>query len=373
MNTSKSNSYAKLLVFFLIVAILIFAFGFVADGWQSDTDPDTDNGNIDNNDDNKSDEADENTDGNRNETDKPQIYIPEYVNYLTGLEITEEISKKRHTSFVMDPTAAMYGISSADVVVELPIENGKTRLLVFTADISSLGKIGAIAPTRGYISNIAKCLGATIVSNGNDDTKVYTACDIGSSNFDLTRYTGYHYTEYTQFAYSNGDLINAGLSNASIGSSSSQKPILPYTFTEFGADDTLGDVSAKTVVLPAGQENETELHYSESDRLYTFVKGGSVKNDMLTDKTVKFKNAFILFADTVTYENKDGVQMIMNTIGNGEGYYITDGTAMSITWSISESGTMCFYDEGGTRLTVNRGISYIGFVKSSQSDHVKIS
>ena len=372
MNTSKSNSYGKLLVFFLIAVILVFAFGFVADGWQSDTEPEPDSGDNDNND-NNTDKADENTDGQENESKEPEVYIPTYVNNLTGLEVTEEDSKKRHTCFVMSSSAALYGISSADLIAEIPIENGSTRLVAFMSDSSVLGKIGSIEPTRGYISNIAKNFGASLISYGNDDTKIYASADISASHFDLTKYTGYHYTEYTQFVYTNGDLINAGLSNSGIASASSAKPMLPYVFTDFGAEAVVGTDNAKTVIIPYADGAETELYYSAADGLYTFAKSGTVKHDMLNDKTVKFQNVFILFADTVTYETKDGSQMIMNTVGSGSGYYITGGTAINITWSATESGSVSFYDELGERLTVNRGSFYIGYVKSSLTDEVKLS
>ena len=80
---------------------------------------------------------------------------------------------------------------------------------------------------------------------------------------------------------------------------------------------------------------------------------------MLTDDALAYDNVFILFADTVTYESASSSQMVMNTAGGGVGYYVTGGTVTAIRYEASLSGELAFYTEGGERLTVNRGTSYI--------------
>lgn len=383
MNTSKANGYNKLLVFFLIAVLLIFAFGFVADGWQLVQVPDEDNNGKT---DDENGDADENKDPNQDkngddgqepevpeEPKEPEIYIPEHVDYLTGLETTEELSRRRPISFVMNSSSPLYSISRAQIIAEFPLENGESRLLAFATDTDKLGKVGALSPTRAYISNISKSFGSILVSCGNDDTKEYQRVDVASSHFDLTKFTGYHYTEFQSFCYSNGDLIDAGISNANIGTATNNRLLLPYVFNAFGAEDIVGETTAKSVVIPYSADNVTELYYSEDAGGYTFVKNGSVKTDMLCDKSVVFENAFILFADTVTYEGADGVQMIMSTIGSGTGYYVTGGTLINISWSVTSSGDMTFTSETGERLVINRGSSYIGFFKSSRVDEIKIS
>jgi hypothetical protein len=94
---------------------------------------------------------------------------------------------------------------------------------------------------------------------------------------------------------------------------------------------------------------------------------------MLNDKKVGFKNIFILFTDTMTYEGTSSTEMVMNTIGSGTGYYLSNGVGQSLTWESDVSGSLSFYDETGSKLTINRGSSYLGFVKSAKAADVKIS
>lgn len=371
MNKTKSNSYGKLLVFFLVAIALLCAFGFAADGWQLNTDSKPDSGSADNN----NGEADENTNGDtagdnsEQSPNKPEMYIPEYINYITGTETTEQLSLTRPKAFIMSTAAPLYGISSSELMIEFPMEDGSTRLLSFITDTSALGKIGSVTPTRAYISNLAKAFGGILVSNGKDDKRVYESLSILGSHFDFSLYPDYHYTEYTHYSYTNSDLINSGILNANISSLVNSRPTLPYQFVEFGNDEVIGDKPALKVTLPFSELSDTELRYSSKDGCYSFMKGGALKKDMLNDKGVSFKNVFILFADSVTYEGEAGVEMIMDTMSGGKGYYLSDGTLMRILWSVDE-GQLTFTNENGETLVVNRGTSYIGFMKSSKINDI---
>lgn len=372
MNKSKIGSYGKILTFTVVATALICIFGFSADGWQSINNKEPDSGNTED----EIGKADENTDGDNEEGEapsEPEVYIPEYVNALTGLESSGELARMRPTAFVMSSTSPTYGIHGADIIAEFPTESGETRFLVFQSEVYSLGKIGSITPTRRYISNIAKYFGAILVSSGSDDEIEYSGCDMTSSSFDLSLHSGYHYTEFTHFNYSNGALITAGVANANIGTAINSRLPLPYSFTEFGAEPLVGTESAKSVSIPYSQASETEMYYSEKDGKYTFSKGGVTKNDMLNDKPVQFTNVFILFADTVTYESAEATELVMNTDGKGVGYYLTQGTVINIRWEATDDGTLNFYTDSGERLTVNRGSSYIGFIKSSLHESVKFN
>lgn len=370
MKTEMTGNYGRIIAFVLVAVILIGIFGFAAEGWQSSDPNKSDNGNIDG----ESDETDENKDNTNNENSEPEgPYIPDYVNALTGLETTEQLARVRPICFVMNPSAPLYGISGADLTVELPTEDGQTRLLTFTSNVSTLGKIGSVAPTRGYISNIAKYFGAILVSAGSDDSVEYASQDMASSHFDLTAHSGYHYTEFTHFVYTNGDLVNAGVANTNIGTALNSRLSLPYIFTDFGENGVSCSLTARGIVLPFSQSSETALYFSDADGKYTLSKGGMPKTDMLSDSAVCYDNVFVLFADTVTYESAEGSELVMNTGTSGAGYYATGGTAMKISWEAQADGSLIFRNEQGEKLTVNRGSSYIGFIKSSLFDTVKFS
>ena len=373
MNNARYGNYAKMIAFFLVAALLIAGFGFATEGWWQESE-NSDQGHFpSNNNSNNSNDVPTNGNDTTKHPEEPEIYIPEYVNLLTGEEVDEETARKRHYAFVLDPSAPLYGITSSSLVAELPTESGGTRLLTLINNSSEITKIGSLLPTRSYISNVAKFFGSIIIADGNDGKLKYDKCDITGSILDVAQHQGYCYSEYVQFKYTNGDLIDTGIYNTNLNTTITKDAQVPYQFVDFGT--TLSPIGfvAETVIIPYSTQSETELYYSSAAKTYSFNKNGVPKTDMINDKKVSYKNLFILFTDTMTYEGTSSTEMVMNTIGSGTGYYISEGVGQAITWESDAAGSLTFYDESGSKLTINRGNSYLGFVKSAKTSDIKIS
>ena len=79
--------------------------------------------------------------------------------YLTGEWIDEEQAKKRPLAIMIGNTSdalPQYGISSADVIYEVPVEGSYTRLMAIFGDYSGLEKIGSVRSCRHYFIYFAK-------------------------------------------------------------------------------------------------------------------------------------------------------------------------------------------------------------------------
>ena len=367
----KSGLY-KLLAFVLIATVLVCSVGIAVNGWQaSDGAPDSGGG--ENNNSNTDENKDgENNGGSGNIPDAPIITIPDYLNYLTGLECTEQMARTKPLCFIYDASSPIYGLAQADIVMEFPTEQVSNRLAVYHASPSVLGKIGSIAAARDYITTVLRAFGGIYVSYGNDDTVQYAPEYTDISVFDLLNSTGYCYTENSNYIYTNGDLIAAGLRNSGVNQNQNAAPELPFRFVAYGAEEISHAKSGTKILLPYNDHDETELYYSADDGVYVYMKNGTAKTDMLTGGNVTFKNCFVLFADSATYESATSTETVMATGTEGIGYYCTNGTAIAIRWAVDDSGALSFYDESGTLLTVNRGNSYIAYYKSSGIEKVTV-
>ena len=368
MNKEKANSYGRLLVTFLVAVILVFTFGLVADEWQraNGAKPDSEG-------DDPTVEAPEDELPGGEDTEAGAVpEPPKYYNPISGLECTEEISEKSHLAYTVHSNLPFYGVSSCDMLVEFPVEEGQTRLLVFTSDFSKFGKIGTLAKTRRYITSIAEHFGAILLSMG-DDTEIVSASQgttIKEINLDL--HDGYHYTEYTHYAYTNSTLVNSALINLGIDMHSTTRPALPYTFANENTPASLGDARAERVYIPYSISQDTSFSYSSITKKYTYEKSGVPKKDNLTNEFITFDNIFVLFADSVTYEDKSGTKMELETEKGGEGYFVSLGVAKRILWTSTDTG-LRFTDVHGAELVVNPGVNYIGCAKSSKTDDVTFS
>ena len=389
MKTLNMSSLQKLISFILIVVLLICTVGFAADGWQSPSD-EPDSGKVDD----TTGEADENKDGNTpppsestdppdsvepdiNEpeptppTEEPPVEEPKpvYKNSITGLEITAEQSTETPLGFVLDPESPLYGVSSADLTLEFPIEDGSTRMLSYTTNYSMLWKVGTLAPTRAFISGSSNFFGGVVISYGNDDIVRYSAWDTDKIDLDISKITDCYYVENTLYVYTSKDLVDiASKSSPQLSKTPYKTP--PFIFND-AETDIIGTTEAKTVTIPYSSKNETELYYSETSGKYLYFKSGARKVDMLNGKNVAFTNVFVLFANATTYEKADGTELVIDTLSGGTGYYISKGYLTEIRWSIDEGGSLKFKTLSGEQLTVNAGSSYISYYKASNASKVK--
>ena len=371
MTTTKTSNPVRLIAFFLTAVMLICMFGFTVDGWQNAEEPSQNQESVNDSAQNDEGTLSGATPPEEETPQEPEIYIPKHVNKLTGLEVGEEIANAQPLAFIMDSSCDSYGIFNADIICEVPIENGKTRLISIITDTTNLWKIGSISPTRGYISNIAAFFGATILSVGSDDILSYDKCNVNDRMIDLLIKSGYHYTEFSTYNYTNCDLINAVL-NSATQNDLTQEAALPFAFQAWDKENIVYDTQASIIKMPESKEKITEIIATEEGG-YIINKNGKPLRDGLNGETLAFENCFILFADSITYDNYDCEQMVMNTIGSGKGYYITNGSLTEINWTSTTAGVLSFYNESGEKLTVNRGTSYISYVKASKIGQITFS
>lgn len=369
MKTNKtSNGLYRLVAFLLVATVLVFCVGFVASGWQGDAKT-PDSGDTEKN----NGKTDENKDGKQpNEKEEPDpvvpaVIVPEYTDPLSGLEIDAALAAVRPVAFVSDPSAPLYGISAASLTVEFPTEDGKTRLLSFCNEPQKLGKIGSLAPLKGYIQTVAKALGGITVCRGNEETKDTSGThDI----LDLNTTEGYCYTENSVYAYTNADLLTAALINQNLSRNVSVAATVPYQFVPFGQDPIRYEKAAASIQIPYSEYYASSYVYDSHSQMYSYHKGGAAKTDLLNGKNIQYKNVIVLFADAITYEYADNTRLVLNTMSCGTGYALTEGTLCTVTWSAQADGSLSVCTENGAPLTVNRGVTSLSFFKSSRRTNV---
>ena len=279
MYNTKLSNHVRLIAFFLTAVILICTFGFTVDGWRvsandiappsNDKTPNTD----------ESDDSTGDDPGKNEQTGKPETVIPDFINSLTGMETTEEISKKSPLAFVMDADDVCYGISRSDLLIEIPVENDKTRFVSFISDKDNLWKIGSLASGRGYINNLVKYFGGVAIYNANDDLNNYESCDMSQAYFDISVKKGFHYTEHSGKTYTNCDLISAGLASSGLTLKTGRNLTLPFVFNGFGNDNILLNKTAEEIKINQYKNRIIQLKFDEETKKYSYCKNGELMID----------------------------------------------------------------------------------------------
>ena len=316
----------------------------------------------------------------KNETDDPApTPIVKSYNVLTGLETTSELADLRPVAISISNDAyslPQYGISGADILIEVPLEDGSTRLALLTTSYRNMTTIGSVASTRSYLMEICSAFRAIQCFNGSDgEVSAEALSQYDTLDYDSQNLSGMYYYDDTRFdetdLMTNGILIDAGIRKAALNASSAGD-YMPFCFAEEGTKAPAGTALASRVSIRYSADLNVSFLYDEKTQKYIRYEYGDKQVDAADRTEVSFDNLFILCASSIVYESEEKKTLDLVMEDGGSGYYLSGGTYAKITWKYAEDGTLDFYDESGNILTVNRGTSYIGFVTAGAKDSVTI-
>lgn len=312
--------------------------------------------------------------GPSSETPSAQPQPVYATNPLTGTQtLAEDMVNTRPVAFMINNARAAFphnGIANFDVVYELPVEGASTRLMALTADYRQALRYGSLRSARHDFVELAAAADAVLVHWGGSDFAYNAISRYGVDHLDGMRYGEQYFItdrslgrdlEHTRFIDPDG--LGQGLDAVSADLAQEGYPSL-FSFNQSG--NTTGDIVANQVTVPATGEITATFTYDAAKGQYAKGEFGTTETDGNTGETVYVDNAFILYTSVSVME--DGVHKDIG-LSSGSGYYISKGTAQSISWSKGNAGSrLTFTDPSGAELQVNPGKSWIIFTGSSPSN-----
>ncbi len=274
--------------------------------------------------------------------------IPEgmYASELTGLPVSEDIKDQRPIAVMIDNDKRAlphYGLSEADIVYELmnsTANNRITRLMAMYKDWGKIEKVGSIRSVRPTNILLAQEWDAVICHDGgpfyiNDYLSRYGIHFSGT----FSRVNNGKPREFTEFILS-GDL-DKNFKNSSYSTTYDDREQSGdhFHFTQYGTEV---DLDGQDNVIAA---NNVKLPFANT-----------------TPESVSFKNLFVLSCDFHQYD--DNGYLIYNVIKEGgQGFYVTNGKAVPISYSkTSEGGITQYFGADGNPIEINNGKTYITYV-----------
>ncbi len=381
MKSRKFSAYIRPAIIILISVLLILAAGLT--GCQlssiSKIEDNTATPPADHETDGKTDLNDTDVENNGDVVDNPPAPEVVYYNVLTGLKTTSELAALRPVSVCIENTPyslPQYGISHAQMLIEVPYADGGTKLMMLTTDYRYMTTIGAVTSTRPYMAQLGAAFDSIHCFNGTDQTM--TEEQLG--NYDVLNaenalLNGVYYKDETRFdaddKMTNGILIDSGIRRAELEAERTDAS-LPYTFAADGSELTLDGARALTVTIGYTADTNAQFTYDAETKLYNRSQFGTATLDGTNSEKVSFKNVLVLYASSTTYTSKDHNSMDFVFADGGSGTYITNGQAISFSWTMDENGDLHFTDATGAALALNRGTTYIGVVPVGNRDSVYI-
>jgi len=291
---------------------------------------------------------------------------------LTNELIDESIANQRPIAAMVDNESTAlphFGTAEADVVYELmnSTKNGRiTRLMVLVKDWEKIEQLGSIRSVRPTNILLAAEWNAVLCHDGGPFyIDPYLANDYAAHfSGTFSRVNNGKAREYTEYIVT-GDL-DKNFKNSKYDTEYNEFYTGPHY--KFANPSTPVDLStnsdskdATSIELPF-EHNGSNLQYNEDTQTYDYYEYGKVHKDGEDDEVLTFKN--VLLQKCTFHQYDDNGYMIYNCLAaDQDGYYITNGKAIPVTWSkLGETAVTQYFDADGNEITINTGKTYISLI-----------
>lgn len=261
------------------------------------------------------------------------------------------------------------GLDKAYIVYEFMVEYGITRMLALFKDVT-FDKVGSIRSVRSqYLPYVFENDAILVHAGGQQEAldRIYSEqiADIdvdgtyGVRDTELRKTRAYEHTLFT-----NSDLLSKAIEDTNIKSTTDTKNLLTYSTEELDLSN-YETKEANNVSIKYSDYRTSNYSYDNSSKAYLRSMNGTENVDLVTGQQYKVKNIIVYSAVYTTYtasaRGSSTPYQKIEDIASGEGYYITNGVALPITWSKSSEKSQTVYriKEDGKELVVNDGNTYI--------------
>lgn len=258
------------------------------------------------------------------------------------------------------------GLQDAYMVYEIMVEYGITRMFALFKDVD-ISKVGSIRSLRNQYIAYAFENDAVIVHAGGSaeaDNRVANEkiehIDVdgkyGVRDKALAKKRAWEHTLFT-----NSSLLTKGMTERNIRKTTDTKPLLTYSENEIDLSK-YSTTKADKISIKYSNYRTSNYSYDANKKVYLRSMGNTKNTDLVTGKQYEVKNIIVYGVKYSTYTDHgySGYQRL-NNIGTGDGYYITNGISIPITWTKDNEKSRTIYriKETSEELTVNDGNTYI--------------
>ena len=254
------------------------------------------------------------------------------------------------------------GLQDAFLCYELIAEGGITRILAFYKD-KDTSKIGSVRSIRHYFLDYVLENDAIIVHYGfspqaKEDIESLNINNINGIYDSKTFYrdkTLNRKLEHT--AFTDMENINNAIQKKKYRNISNVQ-LLNYSYDDVNLNDE-SNIKANNITINYSNYQTTSYKYDGINKVYKLYMNDKEQYDLITNKVYTVKNIITYQIKNVSLNDSKGRQDLEN-IGQGYGYYISNGEAVKIKWvKKSRESKTEYYRLNGEKLIVNDGNTWI--------------
>ena len=295
------------------------------------------------------------------------------------LKVYDVNSNKRPIAVMIDNNVEndeQVGLQDAYLTYEIIVEGGLTRMMAIYKDVDT-SVIGPIRSSRHYFLDYAlesdaiyahygwstyaendiKALGVDNI-NGLYDDAFYRDSSIAAPHNVFTsiealkeeaKALGYSLTSNN---YENLNFVSEEISLEEIDNDCDEDTC------------SLEGTKASSIIIPYSRGEARSYTYDDVNKYYLRFMNNIPHTDRDSGEQYHYKNVIIIKVDNETLDSSG--RQDLDTVGNGEGYYATNGYIMPITWEKeTRSGKTSYYYSNGDKIEINDGNTFIQVMPSN--------
>jgi hypothetical protein len=256
------------------------------------------------------------------------------------------------------------GIAQAQIVYEILTEYNITRYMaLFWGTMPDM--IGPVRSSRHYFLDYAMEYDAIYTHYGWSD---YARADIAKLKIDNIHWDRKEtFWELTndpnnwQDTYTSGKRIAKEIERLKY--STTPKKEFPFKYHEEMTIPADGQTAEEVTVKFGSKGSYCGYIYDPVTRLYKRTRMGKDQVERNTGEQVLVRNIIIMKVTSRPIPNDSYHRIDLDTVGKGDGWYITGGRAVKLTWSKSARDAQTVYTlESGEPMVLNKGQTWIEVV-----------
>ena len=262
------------------------------------------------------------------------------------------------------------GLQDAYLVYEIIVEGGITRYLALFKDQDN-EVVGSVRSARHYYLDYVLENDAYYVHWGWSPQAQSDISDLDIDNLNgLTYGSPYFFrqnisgvnTEHT--GYTNLNALKNKAEDLGYRSETNRDLLLNYSATSIELPEDATD--ATTIDIKYSSSTTTNYVYDSEAKVYKQFVNDKEHTDYETKEQYTVKNILIYKIGNTTITGDSKGRQDLDNIGSGEGYFITEGKVVPITWEKDSRSSQTVYRyENGEEITVNDGNTWIHIVPDS--------
>lgn len=287
------------------------------------------------------------------------------------INIVDLSSTSRPIAVMINNNKAVWGyqagLQDAYITYEMIVEGGITRMMAVFKD-KDTARVASVRSSRHYYLDYVLENDALYAHIGWSPRAQSDISTLGINNINADNSSAFTWDNNLRKiarehrAYTSMEKVKAAAEKKGYRMTSDKKLLLKYQAKSLDLANYEGAIPANTVRIPYSETHLTSYAYDAENKVYKRYQNNTEHKDYVTGAGYTAKN--IITYKVYNYTLNDGYaggRQDLKNIGSGEGYYISEGYAIPITWEKSSRSAQTVYKvkATGKELVVNDGNTFI--------------